>query len=437
MNVLVVDDVLNNRITLNLLLEEFESVQVSEASDGSEAIKMCREEHFDLIFMDIMMPNIDGISATRTIKSFDNKVMIIAVSALDDMESKNRMLESGAEDYITKPIEDELFFRRVENYLQIIEFRNMQLINEDCVNLFTKEVYARSLTFKIKSLQALSEFWDYYLNSTTYDIESLEDCIRIIYAYGQICLKEGNTFTIIAEENSDNLFLTLSPLNVLSDKVIQNTLLKNYKDAKFILKDHILSFKLVRNKVNTQDFECVKKENSEKLELDSEQKSILSKTHFHKVTAAEYVENTAISLMDKIEELESIENSLESSTISFEANKSRENLDAITSYLDSYIDVVDQLMEFEHLAFALHTLSDFLKKLDIASVEDNIHKKFSLLFVHLIDDISQWRKNIFILKEANDVHYLDSSLLSSCLQLQALFEEKEVEQDDEDDFELF
>lgn len=44
---------------------------------------------------------------------------------------------------------------------------------------------------------------------------------------------------------------------------------------------------------------------------------------------------------------------------------------------------------------------------------------------------------IFIRQEANDIHYLDSSLLSSCLQIQSIFEDKEVSQEDEDDFELF
>ncbi|MCK4875328.1 MAG: response regulator, partial [Sulfurimonas sp.] len=79
----------------------------------------------------------------------------------------------------------------------------------------------------------------------------------------------------------------------------------------------------------------------------------------------------------------------------------------------------------------------FLKTFDITQVDEKDHKKFSMLFLHLIDDISQWRKNIFILKEANDIHYLDSSLLSSCLQIQSIFEKKEAIQDDEDDFELF
>jgi len=444
MKVLVVDDILNNRMTLQLLLEEFEDLEVSEASDGQEAIAQCQKEHYDLIFMDIMMPNIDGISATQTIKSFDSKVMIIAVSALDDMESKNKMLENGAEDYITKPIQDELFFKRVENYLQIIKYRNMQPLTVDAVNLFSNEVYSRSLTFKINSLQTLSEFWDYYLNSNIYDIESLEDCIRIIYAYGQICLKEKNDFLIVAEENDDNLFLTLSPLTVLSDNVIKNTLLKNYKDAKFILKEHILSFRLIRNKNSVQESLQVgekdseeSSEGNEKLALDEYQQTVLSKTHFNKTTAAEYVEHTAISLMDKIEELENIEEKLEAATISFESKKDKESLDSITTHLDLYIEVIDQLMEFEHLAYALQTFNDFLKTLDVETIEESAHKKFSLLFVHLIDDLSQWRKNIFVLKEANDVHYLDSSLLSSCLQLQALFEKKEVEQEDEDDFELF
>lgn len=434
MRVLVVDDIDSNRTTIKLLLEDFEGLEISEASDGAEAVALCKKEHFDLVFMDVMMPEIDGFKATKTIKSFDNKVMIIAVSALGDTSSKDLMLRSGAEDYITKPIQDELFFKRVENYFQIINYRNMKPLNIEAVNFFTQEVYTRSLKFNITSLQSLAEFWDYFLNRVSYEAESLEECIRIIYAYGQICLREDNKFSIVVEENEESLFITLSPLNVLSDTVIKHTLLKNYKDAHYILKDHILSFRLPFIKVQ----HSLSREGSVgKIELDSYQKDILSKTHFNKTTAAEYVNSTAISLIDKIDELELIEEKLEAATVSFELEAKEEYLAHIIEGLDAYIDVVDQLIEFEHFAYALQTLNQFLKELDLETLDGNVHKMFCVLFVHLIDDLAQWRNNIFILKEANDVHYLDSSLMSSCLQIQALFEVKDIEQDDEDDFELF
>lgn len=430
MKILIVDDNQDNRTTIELLLEEFDDLETLQAEDGQIAIDLCKKEHFDIVFMDIMMPNIDGITATKVIKSFDKKVMILALSALDDEASKNKMLSNGAEDYMTKPIEDELFHQRVKNYLQIVALRKSKLSNTDAINPFTKEIYARSLKFNITSMQALAEFWDYYLNDATYSIEALEECIRMVYAYGQLCIKSNNPFVITAEENEENLFLTLSPLEVLSDLVIQHTLVKNYSSAIFILDNHQLSFRLPKAKQ-------VSKEEIKKIEVSDYEQDILSKTHFNKTPAIDYVESTAISLIDKIDSLENIEISIEAKTVEFENEPTKEGLLQIAGFLDSYVEVIEQLMEFEHFAYALKTLNSFLKNLDVENLDTKDHKKFSILFMHLLDDIAEWKKTIFIKKEANDIHYLDASLLSSCLQVQSIFEEKEVSQIDEEDFELF
>ncbi|MBV5278784.1 MAG: response regulator, partial [Campylobacteraceae bacterium] len=61
--VLIVDDNNNNRLTLNLLLEEVSGIEIYEAEDGQIAVEMCVKQNFDLIFMDIMMPNMDGFEA--------------------------------------------------------------------------------------------------------------------------------------------------------------------------------------------------------------------------------------------------------------------------------------------------------------------------------------------------------------------------------------
>jgi len=456
MKILIVDDYSDNRMTIQLLLEEFDDIDASEAEDGQEAIDMCRKENFDIVFMDIMMPNVDGIKATKIIKSFNKQVMILALSALDDEESKNNMLASGAEDYMTKPIEDELFHQRVKNYIQIVNLRKRSPLNADAVNFFTKEVYSRSLKFNITSLQALSELWDYYLNDASKDIDAIEDCMRMIYAYCQYSLKLGYSLAVISEENKENIYLTLAPLNALTEPIIKNTLVKHYSSAIFIIKDKELCFRLPKAKsINNAENLIkqvptetlieealneeldVKVEGNNKKELTQYQQSILSKTHFNKVTALEYVEGTAISLIDKVEELENILVELETSSISFETDPTKETMTQITSNLHSFIEVVDELFEFEHFAFALHTLNEFLIDLNVEGTDKKDCKKFSTIFIHFIDDIAEWRKNIFILQEANDVHYLDSSLLSSCLQIQAIFDKQEVTQEDEDDFELF
>ena len=441
MKILIVDDNKDNRMTIELLLEEFDDLDIQEVEDGQEAIDICKNENFDIIFMDIMMPNVDGIKATTFIKSFDKKVMILALSALDDETSKNKMLEAGAEDYITKPIEDELFHQRVKNYLQIVEARKQKLSNENAVNHFTQEIYSRSLKFQVTKLQSLAEFWDYYLNDTSHNIEGLEECIRMVYAYGQLCLKNDLHFVIYAEENDDNLYITLSSINILSELVIKHTLLNHYKDAIFILKDTELSFRLPK-KITILEKKIIESEfkndsNEEKIDLTDYEQKILSKTHFSKTTAVDYVNNTAITLIDKIELLQDTQETLEVSAVGFEKKSTKENLSSITDDFVNYIDVIDELLEFEHFAYALSTLNNFLISLDFENTLEADFKKFSILFLHLLDDIAEWRNNIFILQEANDVHYLDSSLLSSCLQIQSIFEKKDVAQDDEDDFELF
>lgn len=430
MKLLIVDDDQNNRMTLQLLLEEFEGIEVSEAKDGQEAIALCKNTHYDIIFMDIMMPHVDGITATKIIKSFDKKTMILALSALDDETSKNQMLSCGAEDYMTKPIEDQLFHQRVKNYMQIVELRQNKPSNAQAINPFSQEVYSRSVTFNINALQSLAEFWDYYLNESCYEIEGLEECIRIIYAYGQYSLKNNFSFTITAEENDKNLFLTFPLIEIISDLVVQHTLIKNYQNAIFILERHNLSFRLPKTKM-------MGSEEIQKLDVSDYTQTILSKTHFNKITASEYVRSTAIALMEKIENLENIKDTLELATIGFEKQPTKENLVSITKLLNSYIDVIENLMDFEHFAYGLKTLNDFLTMLNPDTMEVSDCKKFSLLFLSLLDDIEGWRNNIFISQTANDIHYLDSSLLSSCLQIQSILTKTEVSQHDEDDFELF
>lgn len=155
--VLIVDDNDNNRLTLNLLLEEVEDVEMHEAEDGQIAVEMCVKQNYDLIFMDIMMPNMDGFEATKYIKQMHKNSMIIALSALDDEASKHKMLSLGAEDYLTKPINSELFETRVAQYIRIASMRSQSKPEvSNVMNPFSNSIYSRTITFRIQDEGALA-----------------------------------------------------------------------------------------------------------------------------------------------------------------------------------------------------------------------------------------------------------------------------------------
>ena len=424
--ILIVDDNDNNRLTLDLLLEDIEGVEIGEAVNGKEAVEMCEKQNYDLIFMDIMMPIMDGIEATICIKETNKAPMIIALSALDDKESKQRMLLAGAEDYLTKPIDSELFKQRVTNYINIITLRQTKIANEDAINPFTKSVYDRKTIFYVKNENSIVQFWDFFLQSNQFPCENFSDYVRIIYGISKWLIKIGKQFTIDVEANEENIFIMVNSINNIPKGTINNIIKKHIPEAIFLIKDGTLSFKLKK-------IQEIKKEI---VILNDETKNILAKTHIDNPTAEEYVEQTAISIMPKIDSLEKIEDSLSNLIICFEKEPTKESAELICEKFDEYYEIVELLTEFEHLVFAIKTLIEFLKSLDEKQFKSDKLKIFVSQLLNLLNDLSTWREIIFIKQEAIDIHYLDASLLSSCLQLEAIFEEnKEV--DEGDDLEFF
>jgi CheY-like chemotaxis protein len=116
--VLIADDHEDSREALRALLEAF-GYGVVVASNGEEAVAQARGAHPQLILMDVMMPGVDGLSATRQIRADPTlpRMPIIAVTALD--EAAERMLEAGADGFVVKPIDIRSFIVRVPQWLSI------------------------------------------------------------------------------------------------------------------------------------------------------------------------------------------------------------------------------------------------------------------------------------------------------------------------------
>jgi len=116
---LVVEDNLINQRLIQIILKEY-NIAVATASNGNEAVQKCEQNRFDIIFMDIDMPEKNGIIATKEIKqkvSLNAKTPIVALTAMAMEGDREMLLESGLDDYLSKPLTREKLERVLNKYL--------------------------------------------------------------------------------------------------------------------------------------------------------------------------------------------------------------------------------------------------------------------------------------------------------------------------------
>jgi len=114
--ILLVEDeqAIREPVKLNLELEGYEVVS---ASTGKKAIKAIKEQHFDLMIIDIMLPEVDGYQITEQVRLTNTKVPIIMLTAKADGPDRILGLKKGADDYLTKPFQLEELLLRVDKLL--------------------------------------------------------------------------------------------------------------------------------------------------------------------------------------------------------------------------------------------------------------------------------------------------------------------------------
>ncbi|APX88900.1 hypothetical protein BV394_03450 [Brevirhabdus pacifica] len=137
--ILIVDDISTNRIVLKVKLAA-SYYEVLQARNGQEALRIARAEQPDLILLDLRMPDLSGIEVCRLLKkdSATQDIPVILVTGADDPASKLEGLRAGAEDFLTKPVDERTLLARVRSLLRV---RNAQ------AELMARDQTCRSLGF--------------------------------------------------------------------------------------------------------------------------------------------------------------------------------------------------------------------------------------------------------------------------------------------------
>ena len=115
-SILLVEDEENLLETLKLNLE-LEGYEVTGVTDGVEALKAVQNEYFDLIILDVMLPELDGISVCESIRLQGNEIPILILSAKNSSADRVLGLKKGADDYLTKPFSLEELLLRVNKLI--------------------------------------------------------------------------------------------------------------------------------------------------------------------------------------------------------------------------------------------------------------------------------------------------------------------------------
>jgi putative two-component system response regulator len=123
--ILVVDDEEKNLRLMGAILKHY-GYCLETAQDGREALNKAKEILPDLIFLDIMMPGMDGYETCKELRKdpATRFIPVVMVTALDDQESRNKGLEAGATEFLTKPVDKAELLIRTKNILKVKEFED-------------------------------------------------------------------------------------------------------------------------------------------------------------------------------------------------------------------------------------------------------------------------------------------------------------------------
>jgi len=156
---LVVDDDAHIRELVKIFLQN-EGLEVIEATDGVDALSKLDSDKVDMIIMDIMMPNMDGWELCEEIRSFNDNLPILMLTAKGETSQKVKGFNLGTDDYLVKPFEPAELIVRVKSILKRYQISLSQLVEAGNIKLNrnTHEVLynGKSLTLRLKEFELLA-----------------------------------------------------------------------------------------------------------------------------------------------------------------------------------------------------------------------------------------------------------------------------------------
>jgi len=142
--ILLVDDLPENRILLDAFLAP-EGFRLTQAASGEEALEKARRQAPDLVLLDVLMPGLDGFATCRRLREQPQTrfTPIIMITALNEIEDRIHGLEAGADDFVSKPFNDDLLLAKIRSLLRLKQQRDeLDELRADFTNMIIHDLRA-------------------------------------------------------------------------------------------------------------------------------------------------------------------------------------------------------------------------------------------------------------------------------------------------------
>jgi class 3 adenylate cyclase len=184
--ILIADDNRVNRLLLARGLEH-EGHSIVYAEHGAEALELLRGGKFDLILLDVLMPELDGYGVLAELSDDPHlrDIPVIVTSSLDEIDSVVRCLEMGAEDYLTKPVNPVLLSARINSSLEKKRLRDQQreLISKFATKEVAEDLLTSGFSLGGRHLEASAMFCDIRSFTTIAEAQDPEETIELLNDY--------------------------------------------------------------------------------------------------------------------------------------------------------------------------------------------------------------------------------------------------------------
>jgi class 3 adenylate cyclase len=194
--ILIADDNRVNRLLLARGLEH-EGHAVAFAEHGAEALELLRRRHFDLMLLDVLMPELDGYGVLEELQRDPHlrDIPVIMTTSLDELDSVVRCLEMGAEDYLTKPVNPVLLTARINGSLEKKRLRDQQreLIGKFATKEVAEELLTSGFSLGGKLVDASAMFCDIRSFTTIAEAQEPAETIELLNDYYTLMMDAINS----------------------------------------------------------------------------------------------------------------------------------------------------------------------------------------------------------------------------------------------------
>ena len=484
LNVLYVEDEESIRTYMvDILNIFFDTVHV--ALDGVDGLEQFKDRNVDFVITDIQMPRMNGLSMVEEIRKIDSEVPIVITTAFSDQEYFIRSISLKVDKYLIKPIEQESAKEVFYDVAKMIDNRNKAKelevrIMQDKINRMSEQIITqitdsyqspcivytddkvRYINDAFCSLFDPSELQDFLDHKISMDslldqrpdfMTSLDNFDEDDFSKNRVSIskqKGRKIYRIVRKEieidDSDKLS-TIYFFNDITIEEYQKIKIKNYT---YILEELLIDTKyrnvdrtVPENKLKEEsevkvEKEAVEDDNGLKLVIDENENDILRRSHVNKSSAQEYVSELDDETLKELQELNELERDFGESIILLQETSNIEGLRQMASQLENYAHEISLLFEFKDLSYAIRSLANLLLSVEESKLDEETIKKVVIFLSGIQSDLSDWNRLLFVEQSALDIHYLDSSLFSACLQIELILSSEISEMEsEEDDLVLF